>query len=113
MRRLPFGTWSTSHGSPTLWTALVCNKEKLQRILAYMLDENEFFSPYGIRSLSKYHLDHPFSLSLNGQEYNVQYLPAESNIGMFGGNSNWRGPIWMPVNVLIRVAMALWSLSSS
>ncbi len=81
--------------------ASVCDKEKLQRILAYMLDENEFFSPYGIRSLSKYHRDHPFVFNLGGQEYKVEYLPAESNTGMFGGNSNWRGPIWMPVNVLI------------
>ena len=81
--------------------ASVCNKEKLQRILAYMLDENEFLSPYGIRSLSKYHLEHPFVFHLGGQEYKVQYLPAESNTGMFGGNSNWRGPIWMPVNGLI------------
>jgi len=81
--------------------ASVCNKEKLQPILAYMLDEKEFLSPFGIRSLSKYHLDHPFVFYLGGQEYRVQYLPAESNTGMFGGNSNWRGPIWMPVNALI------------
>ena len=81
--------------------ASVCDKEKLQRILGYMLDENEFLSPYGIRSLSKYHRDHPFVFNLGGQEYKVEYLPAESNTGMFGGNSNWRGPIWMPVNALI------------
>src|SRR4030095_772511 len=62
---------------------------------------NEFLSPYGIRSLSRYHLEHPFKFYLNGHEYSVQYLPAESNNGMFGGNSNWRGPIWMPVNMLL------------
>ncbi|HEY2547798.1 MAG TPA: hypothetical protein VGI46_17130, partial [Candidatus Acidoferrum sp.] len=79
----------------------VCNKEKIERILAYLLDENEFFSPYGVRSLSRYHLEHPFVFNLSGQEYKVQYLPAESNTGMFGGNSNWRGPVWMPVNALL------------
>jgi len=79
----------------------VCNKQKVEKILAYMLDENEFFGPYGIRSMSKYHLEHPFIFQFGGQEYKVQYLPAESNTGMFGGNSNWRGPVWMPVNVLL------------
>jgi hypothetical protein len=79
----------------------VCNKEKVERILAYMLDENEFFGPYGIRSLSRYHLEHPFVFHLGGHEYRVNYLPAESNTGMFGGNSNWRGPVWMPVNALL------------
>jgi len=79
----------------------VCNQEKVKRILGYMLDENEFLGPYGIRSLSRYHLEHPFVFNLSGQEYKVQYLPAESNTGMFGGNSNWRGPVWMPVNGLL------------
>ena len=79
----------------------VCNKKKIERILSYMLDENEFLGPYGIRSLSKYHLEHPFTVNVSGHEYKVQYLPAESNTGMFGGNSNWRGPVWMPVNALI------------
>jgi len=87
----------------------VCNKEKLQRILARMLDEKEFLGPCGIRSLSRYHLEHPFTFNLQGQEYKVQYLPAESNTGMFGGNSNWRGPVWMPVNgLLIRALLNLY-----
>jgi hypothetical protein len=77
------------------------NPERLRRILTKMLDENEFWSPYGIRSLSKFHEQHPFVLHVAGQEYRVDYLPAESNTGMFGGNSNWRGPVWMPVNALI------------
>jgi hypothetical protein len=81
--------------------ATVCNKQKLERILAYMLDENEFLSPYGIRSLSKHHRDHPSVLQFGGQEFEVKYVPAEAHTGMFGGNSNWRGPIWMPVNALI------------
>ena len=79
----------------------VCNKEKVTRILTYMLDEKEFLGPYGIRSLSRYHRDHPFAFHLGHQEFKVQYLPAESNTGMFGGNSNWRGPVWMPVNGLL------------
>jgi hypothetical protein len=77
------------------------NPERLRRILTKMLDENEFLSPYGIRSLSKFHEQHPYVFHVQGQEYRVDYLPAESNTGMFGGNSNWRGPIWMPVNALI------------
>jgi hypothetical protein len=77
------------------------NEDRLRRILTRMLDENEFLSPYGIRSVSRYHADHPYVFVAGGQEYRVSYLPAESDTGMFGGNSNWRGPIWMPVNGLI------------
>jgi hypothetical protein len=79
----------------------ILNKQKLERVLGYLLDENEFLGPHGIRSLSRYHLEHPFVFHVGAQEYKVQYLPAESNTGMFGGNSNWRGPVWMPVNALI------------
>jgi hypothetical protein len=81
--------------------AAILDETKLRRVLAKMLDECEFLSPYGIRSLSRYHADHPFVIQAGGQEYRVSYLPAESDTGMFGGNSNWRGPIWMPVNALI------------
>jgi hypothetical protein len=77
------------------------NRTKLMRVLAYLLDEHEFLGPCGIRSLSRYHLEHPFTFRVGHQEYKVQYLPAESDTGMFGGNSNWRGPVWMPINVLI------------
>jgi hypothetical protein len=77
------------------------NEERLRRILTKLLDENEFLSPFGIRSLSRYHADHPFVAHVAGQEFRVDYLPAESNSGLFGGNSNWRGPIWFPVNAMI------------
>jgi len=83
----------------------VVNKEKLQRILKYMLDENEFLGPHGIRSVSRYHLEHPYVIRIQGQDHEVKYLPAESNTGMFGGNSNWRGPVWMPVNQLLLRAL--------
>src|SRR6202022_897573 len=78
--------------------ASILDETRLRRVLSKMLDENEFLSAYGIRSLSRYHEDHPYVLHVVGQEYRVAYLPAESDTGMFGGNSNWRGPIWMPVN---------------
>jgi hypothetical protein len=77
------------------------NPQRLRRILSKMLDESEFLSPYGIRSISKFHERHPYVVQVNGQEYRVDYLPAESNTGMFGGNSNWRGPVWMPVNAML------------
>jgi hypothetical protein len=79
----------------------ILDETKLRRVLATMLDENEFLSPYGIRSLSRFHADHPYVFQAGGQVYRVAYLPAESDTGMFGGNSNWRGPIWMPMNALI------------
>jgi mannosylglycerate hydrolase MGH1-like protein len=81
--------------------ASILDERKLRRVLTTMLDESEFLSPYGIRALSRYHADHPYVFHVGSQEYRVAYLPAESDSGMFGGNSNWRGPIWMPVNGLI------------
>ncbi|MBW4583421.1 MAG: glucosidase [Tildeniella nuda ZEHNDER 1965/U140] len=79
----------------------IVNEQKLRRLLSKMLDETEFLSAYGIRALSRYHHDHPFVFDHAGQEFRVDYLPGDSNTGMFGGNSNWRGPIWMPVNFLL------------
>ena len=81
--------------------AALVNEDRLRRILTRMLDENEFLSPYGIRALSRFHEEHPYVVDVDGQEYRVNYLPAESDTGMFGGNSNWRGPVWMPVNALL------------
>jgi hypothetical protein len=85
--------------------ASILDETRLRRVLARMLDENEFLSDFGIRSLSRYHAEQPYVMNVGGQEYRVSYLPAESDTGMFGGNSNWRGPIWMPVNVLILRAL--------
>ena len=81
--------------------SILDERQAPRRVLAKMLDENEFLSEYGIRSLSRFHADRPYVMNVGGQEYRVAYLPAESDTGMFGGNSNWRGPIWMPVNGLI------------
>ena len=118
----PAGDGATSRnacaGCPSCWTTMhptgpghlgvaergilaLVNPERLRRILTRMLDENEFLGPHGIRSISKFHEQHPYVFHVDGQEYRVDYLPAESNTGMFGGNSNWRGPVWMPVNALI------------
>lgn len=77
------------------------DEPKIRRILSVMLDEKEFLSDYGIRALSRYHLEHPYVLNIHGEEFRVDYEPAESSSGMFGGNSNWRGPVWLPMNVLI------------
>jgi hypothetical protein len=79
----------------------ILNPTQLCRVLKVMLDENEFLSPYGIRSLSRAHGDQPYVLRVDGSQYRVDYEPAESRTGVFGGNSNWRGPIWFPVNYLI------------
>ena len=81
--------------------AAILNERGLRRVLARMLDEAEFFGPCGIRALSRHHAEHPYVFHVAGQEYRVEYLPGESDSGMFGGNSNWRGPVWMPVNALI------------
>jgi len=81
------------------------SRERLERMLRYMLDENEFLSPYGLRSVSKYHEQHPYVFHVNGDEYRVDYEPGESNSGLFGGNSNWRGPIWFPGNFLLIEAL--------
>jgi hypothetical protein len=85
--------------------AAILDETKLRRVLTKMLDESEFLSPYGIRALSRVHAAQPYVFQVGGQEYRVSYLPAESDSGMFGGNSNWRGPIWMPVNGLILRAL--------
>jgi hypothetical protein len=90
---------ASGHGGRRL--ASILNERRLRRVLATMLDEHEFLSPYGLRSLSRCHARQPFVFRAGGQEHRVSYLPAESDTGMFGGNSNWRGPIWMPVNALI------------
>jgi len=79
----------------------IVGRDQLRRVLQFMLDENEFLSPYGIRALSRYHKDHPYTLAVNGMEYRVNYEPAESSTRLFGGNSNWRGPIWFPMNYLL------------
>lgn len=90
--------------------ASILDEKKLRRVLSKLLDESEFLSEFGIRSLSRFHEKHPFVMNVGGQEYRVDYLPAESDTGMFGGNSNWRGPIWMPVNgIIIRALLMYYS----
>jgi hypothetical protein len=79
----------------------IVDRDRLRRVLKVMLDEKEFLSPYGIRALSRVHKDNPYILQINGTEHRVDYEPAESSNGLFGGNSNWRGPIWYPVNFLL------------
>jgi hypothetical protein len=88
----------------------VLDERKLRKVLSRMLDEERFLSPHGIRSLSRSHAGEPFVFAVHGQEYRVQYLPAESDTAMFGGNSNWRGPVWFPINLLIVRALLTYYL---
>jgi hypothetical protein len=91
-----------SHGHKLL---AVPSEQRLVRVLRYLLDENEFLSPYGIRSISRVHAEHPFVFHVNGNEHRVDYVPGESTTGLFGGNSNWRGPIWFSINYLLVEAL--------
>ncbi|QDU94042.1 MGH1-like glycoside hydrolase domain-containing protein [Lignipirellula cremea] len=92
-------------GAPGLRLLAIPTRDRLSRLLRYLLDEDEFLSPFGIRSLSRHHEEHPFEYELHGEKLRVQYLPAESDSGLFGGNSNWRGPIWFPLNYLLIEAL--------
>ncbi len=94
-----------AHGAHAHRLLAIPSKERLQRILRLMLDEKEFLSPHGIRSVSRAHAEHPFVLRASGTEHRVEYVPGESTTGLFGGNSNWRGPIWFPINFLIVEAL--------
>ncbi|KAF8460259.1 Six-hairpin glycosidase-like protein [Kalaharituber pfeilii] len=91
----------TKRGKGKRMLLSLVNEERLVRILQKMLDENEFLSEYGIRSLSKFHKDSPYSMEVNGQQFKLSYVPGDSDSGLFGGNSNWRGPIWLCVNFLL------------
>jgi hypothetical protein len=93
----------TERGPRLLLT--IANRQKLERIYRYVFDENEFLSPHGVRALSKFHKDHPFKLQVDGQDHSVDYEPAESTTDLFGGNSNWRGPVWFPMNFLLIESM--------
>ena len=110
VRREPSRAWprtsrpSSSTASSRRLLASVVKPEQLRRILKIMLDENEFLSPYGIRSVSKIH-ERPYTVRVAGVEYTLDYEPGESTAGVFGGNSNWRGPIWMPLNYLLIEAL--------
>jgi hypothetical protein len=83
----------------------VPSRERLERLLRHVFDTEEFLSPYGIRSLSKIHATAPYGIRLNGTDYSIEYRPGESDSGLFGGNSNWRGPVWFPINYLLVEAL--------
>ncbi len=101
---------STHPGGSLRGIIALPSSERLVRVLRYVLDENEFLSPYGVRSLSRYHKEHPFELNIEGEVHRVQYQAAESDSGLFGGNSNWRGPVWMPINYLLVEALETYHL---
>ncbi len=94
-----------THGHRDRRLLSIVDGDQLRRILRIMLDEREFLSPYGVRSISRIHRDQPYVLRVDGREYRVDYEPAESTTGLFGGNSNWRGPIWFPINFLLVEAL--------
>lgn len=96
---------SMKSGDATRRLLAIPSRERLMRVLRYLLDEDEFLSPYGIRSLSRVYHDHPYVFRAGGEEYRVQYDPADSSTGLFGGNSNWRGPVWFPMNYLLIEAL--------
>jgi len=105
------GAGTHSDGEPLVGRLLsIAPRERLVRALRYVLDENEFLSPHGVRSLSRFHADHPFTLEAMGTTYSVEYAPGESTSGLFGGNSNWRGPVWFPLNYLLIEALDRYDL---
>ncbi|MFN0152223.1 MAG: MGH1-like glycoside hydrolase domain-containing protein [bacterium] len=96
---------SSKHGSSHHRLLAVPSRQRLERVLRYLLDEGEFLSPHGVRSVSRVHKERPFVVNVMGEEHRVDYVPGESNTGLFGGNSNWRGPIWFPINYLLVEAL--------
>ncbi|MGA3120479.1 MAG: glucosidase [Polyangiaceae bacterium] len=100
-RHISYLETSTERADGSRRLLAVPSRERLQRVLRHVLDENEFLSPYGIRALSRVHRDHPYVLDAGGRQYQVEYVPGESASGLFGGNSNWRGPVWFPLNYLL------------